>query len=174
MRDTGRCAALHTGIMNTYLAIRWIHVLAATAWFGEVVTINFVLVPVLSRMDAGPQTKLLASIFPRLFRLASYLSATALLSGFTLLYLRFSSDWSALLSTGQGHAFLTGITLGTLLTGFHFLVEPRLDGMICVAADKEDFEMTDKIVRALKIIPRVGLAVITTIVIMMMVGSRGL
>lgn len=31
------------------MPIRWIHVASASAWFGEVVVINLVLIPALSR-----------------------------------------------------------------------------------------------------------------------------
>jgi uncharacterized membrane protein len=153
-------------------AIRWIHILAATAWFGEVVTINLVLVPALSRMDKDDSARFLARVFPRIFRLASWLSATAVITGAILWTNRFWGQWDALKTT-SGMAFTAGATLATLLTLFHFFLEPRLGEMICVAEEDPDGELVGKIKKALRLIPRAGLGVITLIVLLMMVGGRG-
>ena len=56
---------------------------------------------------------------------------------------------------------------------FHFVVEPRLDGMICAAEENGDLALTAKIMRTLKLVPRVGLGVITAVVVAMMIGARG-
>ena len=40
---------------TAYLILRWVHVVAAAAWFGEVVTINFVLVPAVNDHPAWIQ-----------------------------------------------------------------------------------------------------------------------
>lgn len=155
------------------IVVRWIHVIAATAWFGEVVTINFVLVPMLVRLRGAERTQMLASVFPRLFRLASYLAGTALATGLALFLNKFWGHWHLLWSTPIGLYTLVGACLGTMLAVFHFIVEPRLDGMICVAADNADFELTDKVVRVLRTVPRVGLGVITGAMILMMMGAHG-
>ena len=160
--------------MSIYLAVRWVHVVAATAWFGEVVTINFVLVPVLTRLPREEAARFLVAVFPTVFRLASVLSATAVLSGIYLAWTRFSANPDVLWTTASGNAFLVGATLGVLLTGFHFLLEPRLDGMICGAAERGDLEMSDRVIRLLRVVPRGGLVVITGILWLMMVGARGM
>lgn len=46
--------------------------------------------------------------------------------------------------------------------------------MICVAEKEPDGELITKIVRLLRIIPRAGLGVIGAIVLLMMIGARGL
>ena len=159
---------------TAYLALRWLHILAAAAWFGEVVTINFVLVPAVGRLPRDQAPKVLFQIFPRIFKLASWLSATAVLSGTVLASKRYMASPDVLWTTPSGLLFSLGATLGLLLTGFHFILEPRLDGMICTAAEEEDAELSDRVMRLLKIVPRVGLGVITGIVWMMMVGARGM
>ncbi len=158
--------------MNLYLAVRWVHVLAAASWYGEVVTINLVLVPMLGRLEGVEQRAFLRGVFPRLFKLASWLSLTAVVSGAYLAWVRYGSDLSQL-ATPQGRVFLLGATLALALTAFHFILEPRLDGMICSAHERDDVELTDRVVRALRIVPRGGLLVITGIVVSMMIGSRG-
>ncbi len=157
-----------------YLVVRWVHIITATAWFGEVVTINFVLVPAVSRLEDSEQAGFLAGIFPKIFKLASWLAGTAVITGGTLGYLKFSSNWSALWTTTSGLCFLVGASLATLLAFFHFVLEPRLDGMICTAAENEDFEMTAQIARLLRIIPRAGMAVLGSAFLLMMIGSRGI
>ena len=115
---------------TAYLALRWLHILAAAAWFGEVVTINFVLVPAVGRLPREQAPKVLFQIFPRIFKLASWLSATAVLSGIVLASKRYMAAPEVLWTTPSGLLFSLGATLGLLLTGFHFILEPRLDGMI--------------------------------------------
>ena len=160
--------------MSLYLAVRWLHVISAAAWFGEVVTINFVLVPALSRLSREEATAMLAAVFPKIFRLASVLSATAVLSGIYLAWTRFAAAPEILWTTGSGRAFSVGAILGLALTVFHFILEPRLDGMMCTAAGEKDFELSERIMRQLRVVPRGGLLVITTIVVLMMVGARGM
>lgn len=160
--------------MSFYLAVRWLHVASTTAWFGEVVTINFVLVPVLARLPREDAARYLAAVFPMIFKLASVLSALAVLSGLTLGWSRFAGNPEVLWTTQSGAAFLAGGTLALLLTTFHFVLEPRLDGMICTAAEEEDFELSDKVIRLLRIVPRVGLCVIGGVLLLMMIGARGL
>ncbi len=160
--------------MSWYLALRWLHIFAAASWFGEVVTINFVLVPAVGKMTPEDGSKMLVDIFPRIFKLASYLSGTAVITGILLAWERFSSDYTMLWTTGSGRAFLAGATLGLLLTTFHFILEPRLDGMICTAAEKGDLELSNRVIYLLKIVPRVGLLVIGSTLLLMMIGARGL
>ena len=47
---------------------RWIHILAAGAWLGEVVVVVFILVPVVVRLERERRGWFLATIFPRIFR----------------------------------------------------------------------------------------------------------
>ncbi len=161
-------------MLTWYLALRWLHVIAATAWFGEVVTINFVLVPAVARLPPDQAPKVLFQLFPRIFKLASWLSATAVISGLVLASDRYLPNYEVLWTTSPGLLFSFGAVLGLLLTAFHFLLEPRLDGMICSAAAEEDIELSARVLRLLKIIPRIGLGVITITLWTMMVGARGL
>ncbi len=160
--------------MSWYLAIRWIHIIAATAWVGEVFTINFVLVPAMGKLSREERGRVMLEVFPRIFRLASWLSGTAVLAGIYLFYQRFSGGWGELLSTFSGRAFLIGATLGTALTAFHFILEPRLEGAICVAAEEPEGEQADQVMATLRVVPRVGMAVITLALLLMMIGARGI
>ena len=160
--------------MSGYIILRWLHIIAGTAWFGEVVTINFVLIPALLKMSRPDAADFLNQVFPRIFKLASVLAATTVTCGLAMGIERFGANPSVLWTTSSGLAFLVGGSLGLLLTTFHFVLEPRLDGMICLAAEQRDFEVSDRVVRMLKIVPRAGLGVITAILMLMMVGARGI
>jgi hypothetical protein len=102
------------------------------------------------------------------------LSATTVICGLLMAVQRFAPDPSMLWTTFSGTVFLIGATMGLALTVFHFVLEPRLDGLICLAADQRDFEVSDKVVRMLRVVPRGGLVVITAILVLMMVGTHGI
>ena len=157
-----------------YTVLRWIHVITAAGWFGEVITINFVLVPAVAKFPREQAPKILVEIFPRIFKLASWLAGTAVISGIVLASDKYWASPEILWTTGPGLLFSVGATLGLLLSGFHFLLEPRLDGMICSAAEEDDIDLSDRVMFLLRLIPRVGLGVMTVIVLSMMIGARGL
>lgn len=66
--------------------VRFLHVVCASAWFGEVVVINFVLIPALSRYQGVYKKDFLNTIFPKIFNLASVLAGTTAVTGGILLY----------------------------------------------------------------------------------------
>lgn len=156
-----------------YVVIRWLHVISATAWVGEVMTVVFVLVPAVLALQGPERMAMLHRVFPRVFKLASVLSGTAVVCGAILLTARYHSSWGALLTTFHGRCYLAGATLGTAVAAFHFFLEPRLEGMICSAAGNGDLELTDAVLTRLRLIPRVGLGVVLTSMMLMMVATRG-
>ena len=93
---------------TAFTVLRWIHVLAGAAWFGEVVVVNLVLVPLVSRSSHESQIAFLARVFPAIFRLASWLAASSILAGIAALLLKFQGHWPALWSTEGGVATLMG------------------------------------------------------------------
>lgn len=152
---------------------RWIHILAGSAWLGEVVAVVFILIPVLLRVDQQRRGWFLATIFPRVFRLASVLSLTAVIAGAGL-YLA-SNDWGIdpdrLFNTSWGISILLGGTLGLALTVFHFVAEGRLEPIVAQAESGEIDE--ERLVGFLRVVPRVGLGVLVVVFGAMMYASRG-
>lgn len=160
--------------MNIVNLIRWIHVISGVAWVGEVITINFVLVPALLKMKKETRGAFIRQIFPRVFQLATVLSLTAILSGAAMSYL--ITGWKDLdewLLTRWGVGIFVGGLLALLLTLFHFFIESRLEP-IAVTADAQSEIDVDKIVTILKIVPRIGLGILISIVLLMMFAARGL
>jgi uncharacterized membrane protein len=156
----------------------WIHLLAGTAWLGEVVVVNFVLVPALARVEPEQRGWFLSAIFPRIFRLASVLSLTAVLAGAALnLSL---SNWrvdvaaSRLMASTWGWSILIGGLLGLGLALFHFVIEHRLEPHVMVSDTDLDDTAFTPVLRRLKIIPRVGLGILLLIVFLMMFAGHGL
>jgi len=152
--------------------IRYLHVLAAAAWIGEVIVINFVLIPFVSSLSAETKKIVIQKLFPRIFRLASVLAATTAVCGYVYLFYIAKGNFSFLFNSQRGIFLFIGALLGTLLTLFHFFMENKMAHKIGISDEKE--EMIDDIHLRLKIVPRVGLLVITTIFICMMISVRGL
>ena len=159
--------------MEWIAVVRWVHIFAAAAWFGEVVIINAVLVPSLQSISPEDRGPFIARLFPALFRLASVFALIVLLSGLAMSYL--ATEWRDLtdvLSTGWGIAILIGGTLGFLLAMFHFVVERRLRPIASTMDHDPTPEEVDQVMRFLRIAPRVGLVVISAAFLFMMVAAR--
>lgn len=158
--------------------LRWVHILAGASWLGEVAVVNFVLIPVLARLEPEKRGWFLAAIFPRIFRLASVLALTTVLAGAALnLSL---SNWqldvalARLTSSRWGWSILFGGLLGLGLALFHFIAERRLELRVATAVDHPDDEAFALILRRLKIIPRAGFIILLLIFLFMMFAARGL
>ncbi len=159
--------------MNWQAVIRWIHIGTGAAWLGEVVAVNLVLVPVLLRANRERQRWMLATIFPRIFHLASWLAVPAVVFG-ALLNLSMTDwrlDWELLTTSRWGWSILVGGTLGLLLTLFHFLVESRLEKVVVDTGVSD--EALDGVMGKLRTIPRFGLAVLIIVFGSMMYAARG-
>lgn len=160
--------------MNITNIIRWVHIISGVAWVGEVITINFVLLPALKKMDKSVRGKFIRQVFPRVFHLASILSLTAIISGATMSYL--ITGWqnlAELFFTRWGAGIMIGGSLALLLTLFHFFVESRLEP-IAIKADDDSEVDVEKIIRVLNVVPKIGLAILFLIVLLMMYAARGL
>ncbi len=153
--------------------IRTLHVLAGSLWIGEVVVINFVLIPVLSRLQGAVKKEYLTTLFPKLFNLASILSATVVITGMLLVWHITNGDLDLLFSGRWGLSILVGGSLGILLTLFHFFMENRLAHKIGLGKKGDEGELEDVHLK-LKMLPRLGLLVITTVFLLMINAARGI
>ncbi len=160
--------------MNLISIVRWIHILAGAAWLGELATIGFVILPLVASLERDASRAYIAQTFPRLFRLASVLAAITLSAGAGLNYLL--TGWrnlTAYFSGYRGGALLVGATLGLALALFHFFVEVRLERRVMALVDQANDQEFDQIIRFLQVVPRAGLVIIISIVLLMMIGARG-
>lgn len=148
---------------------RWIHVAAGSAWFGEVIVINFILIPALSKNQGEARKDFLNLIFPKIFTLASVLSATTSITGGILLYQFLGFDLSELTKRGTwGYSILFAGTLGLILTLFHFFIENLLARKIGVGDPNISKEDVEDVHLKLKIVPRLGMLVISIIFFLML------
>lgn len=152
-----------------YSIIRLIHVCCGSAWFGEVIVINFVLIPALGKYNGDAKKDFLNTIFPSIFKLASVLSATTALTGGFLLYNFIGFDISELTKRGTwGYSILIAGTLGFILTFFHFFIENLLARKIGVGDPTISSEDVEDVHLKLKLVPRLGLMVISIIFLLML------
>ena len=158
---------------DLYIVVRWVHVLAAAAWYGEVVVINFILIPTLSGHSGAERKDFVNAVFPRVFRMASILSGTVAVSGGVLLYHHTGGDLRILLENPWGKFILVGGALGLLLTLFHFFMENRLARKISMGDPDLPKEAVEDLHLKLRLVPRLGFVVLTTIFVLMMIAVRG-
>lgn len=156
------------------IPIRWVHVIAGSLWIGEVVVINFILIPVLSKYEGENRKLFLTSIFPKIFTLASVLSATAVITGLIQVLTITNGNLDILTENRWGISILIGGSLAIILTLFHFFMENRLAKKIGIGVTQSDDEALAEVHLKLKIVPRVGLGVITLIFFLMMFAVRGI
>ena len=160
--------------MDWIKVVRWVHIIAGAAWLGEVLTIILVIVPAIDRMELVDRANTIKLIFPRVFRMASFLSLTAVAAGLTLSYLMTGwKDLNVLIVSLWGSAILIGGLLGLGLMLFHFVIERRLDSLVDSLGDGASEAQVERISRYLHIIPRAGVVILIFIFILMMVAARG-
>lgn len=159
--------------MDIDTIIRTLHVLSGTAWFGEVLVINSVLIPSLKKMDQNTRNIFITTVFPKIFKLASHLSLIAVITGIHLVVSLTDANLSNLLSGRWGVSILGGGSLGIFLTIFHFFIENKLVKKFGIS-NKGDSEILEDVHSKLKILPRFGLVVISTIFLLMINAARGL
>jgi putative copper export protein len=158
---------------TTGLILRWAHLVAGGAWLGAVAMVVFVLVPALHRLDEPLRGRLAMTVFPRVFRLASVLSLTAITTGAALYLERFGwrLELRPLVTGRWGWSILIGGSLALLLTVFHFFAEGLLAPHVRGAADTP---VDSRVLTVLRIAPRIGLAILVTVIILMAYAVRGL
>ncbi|GJQ52661.1 MAG: hypothetical protein HKUEN02_15080 [Anaerolineaceae bacterium] len=159
--------------MSLLNIVRWFHVISGISWLGEVITINFVLVPVVLKLSNKEREAFIQNVFPRIFRLASVLSGTAIISGALLNYLL--TGWKnldVLLHSRWGMSIAIGGAIGLLLALFHFTFERHLEP-IAVSVDEMSDEEVQKMLNHLKVVPRVGMLILIAVILLMMIAIRG-
>lgn len=149
-----------------YLIIRAIHSIAASIWVGEVLVINFILIPALSKLQDNKRKEFMIRLFPKIFRMASFLATVVSISGIFMVYHLTNGKLENLLNGRWGLSILTGGSLGIILSIFHFYMANRLLKRISLGRMEHNDKLTDVYLK-LKIIPRMGMIIILTILVLM-------
>lgn len=158
---------------EAYTIIRAIHLLAAALWYGLVMVINFVIQPVLISLKGELRGQIVKSVFPRIFKLASIFSATVVITGSYMVYYLTNGNLEALLHGRWGISILIGSSLGILLTLFHFFLEEKLSKKIMLGK-QGDNQKLEEVHLKMKIVPRVGLTILTIIFLLMINAAHGI
>ncbi|MBN9493797.1 hypothetical protein J0H33_10695 [bacterium] len=149
-------------------AVRLVHVIAGVSWLGEVITINFVLLPALFRATADDRNVLLVTVFPYIFRLATALGGLAIVSGAGLVLWNTRLDLSLLVSTSWGWRILVGGIIGLVIFVFHLVeesgAERSLAAELVFLRDNGDEEAAKRLLNHLAIFPRVGMLILMVVV----------
>lgn len=153
--------------------LRLIHVLAGVGWFGEVVTVNVVLLPVLERASSEDRDRLLALVFPRVFRLATVLGGVAVGSGLILAGWYTRGHVAHVLGDAWGQRVLAGAALGGALYAFHLFQEGHLEhafeARLRAAARAPGAE---RLLQRLIWIPRIGGGVLLLVIGLMVAAAH--
>jgi hypothetical protein len=160
-------------MFEVYSILRVIHQIASALWLGEVLIINAIVIPVLSRYEGGLRRQVITSVFPRLFKLASILSLTVIVTGLFLLFYLTNGNLEALFYGRWGLSILIGGSLGILLTIFHFFIEDKLAKKI-VLGNQGDEEKLAEVHLKMKIIPKIGLIILLSIFLLMINATHGI
>ena len=159
---------------DLFIPIRYIHVGATSIWVGEVFVINFILIPVLGGLDVAGRRRFLTTVFPRVFRMASVLSAIAVLTGVLMVVHLTDGNIGKLTESRWGKAIMVGGSMGIFLTFFHFFMENKLAKAIGIGCEYiPSDEQLASVHNKLKIVPRGGLIFISAIFCVMMYAVRG-
>lgn len=157
-------------------AVRLVHVIAGVGWLGEVITINFVLLPALFRARADDRSTLLQTVFPYVFRLATVLGGVAVVTGLGLLLWYTQLDLTRLVTTAWGWRILIAGVLGGGLYFFHVFqesgAEQSLAAHLVFLTDKDDPSAAEPLLRHLALFPRVGMVVLALVVALMSAAAR--
>lgn len=153
---------------------RFVHVVTGLGWLGEVLTVNFVLLPALARAEPELRGRILTAVFPLIFRLATILAALSILSGAIVFWIMSGGDVGRLFDTSWGQRILIGGLLAVPLFAFHLLQESRWEGSLArrLATVGSDPAASDVILRRLRVIPRIGLAILFVAVFFMSAAAR--
>lgn len=155
--------------------VRLVHLLSGVGWVGEVITINFVLLPALFRASADDRVVLLQTVFPYIFRLATVLGGLAIASGIGLVLWNTRLDLTLLVTTSWGWRILIGGVIGAIIYTFHLVqesgAERSLAAELVFMNESDDPRAAEPLLRHLAIFPRVGMVVLMVVVALMVAAT---
>jgi hypothetical protein len=127
-------------------------------------------------MDETAKYTTLIEVFPRIFDTATVVSTISVITGTRLLLrILIVVPLDALLGSTRGTATLTGSLMAAGLYLFHLTLENReITAIKKVKGDLQRGQTSkaEKLLRKLRIVPRVGLFVISTILVLMIYSSH--
>lgn len=158
------------------MIVRYIHIVAGVSWLGEVMVINFVLVPAIGDAEGESRVALIENVFPRLFKLATALGGLAVVTGAFLISWYTKFHLSVLTSSHWGWFVSIGGLMTLVLYLFHLFqeenVEHTLMSSLVEATKKRNKPATEALLRKLKILPRAGMVVLLIAILLMVAAAH--
>jgi uncharacterized membrane protein len=163
-------------VLELIFMLRLVHVVAGVGWAGEVLTVNFVLLPALFKARADERVTLLQTAFPYVFRLATVLGGIAIVSGLGLLAWYTQLDFTRPVTTTWGWRVLAGGSLGGALYAFHVFQESGMERSLAAhlvfLTDHDDPHVAEPLLRHLALFPRIGIVVLLLVIGLMSAAAR--
>lgn len=157
--------------------LRLIHEFAGIAWYGEVFFITFILIPTLNKLPPDSKGPLMVRIFPRIFNVATVTSSLTILAGASTAVLYSNFSLGVFLGTTWGLSILLGGLMGLFMYVLHMTVEViELRALKRVEPDKAG-DLPQELVtleRRVRLLPRVGFAVLTAALVLMLYAAHGI
>jgi uncharacterized membrane protein len=149
-------------LATQYLTSKWrriIHITSSVAWWGMVFFLNFILLPVFSKMSPTTQHEVIGYVIPRIFRGANILGFFSVGMGWRNALEIANKDFSY---------FFRSKTLGILATGlflFHLFLEKAEIEIAMRAANKDTLDLDDpevkELMKKIQLIPMGGFLIMS-------------
>ena len=128
---------------------RIIHIGSSVAWWGMVFFLNFILLPVFSKMNPRTQHEVIGYVIPRVFRGASILGFFSVGMGWRNALEIANKDFSYFFSDLRSFLLLLGGILATGLYLFHLFLEKAEIEIAMRARNEDSLNMEDPAVKEL-------------------------
>ena len=154
----------------TAIALGVVALVALAAWIGEVVTLNFIIVPGINALDEAGRAAFIGRYLPRFFRMATVLALTTVLSGLGAgLIAAYGPEIPHAVTSGRSPEVRIASILIALLACFHLVAQSRLRPIVESFAVTPDPEKVRFVTKFLGIVPRIGLMVIVGAFVLLMI-----
>jgi uncharacterized membrane protein len=151
-----------------FLTSEWrriIHITSSVSWWGMVFFLNFILLPVFSKMNPRTQHEVIGYVIPRVFRGASILGFFSVGMGWRNALEIANKDFSYFFSDLRPFLLLLGGILATGLYLFHLFLEKAEIEIAMRAANEDSLDLDDpevkELMKKIQLIPMGGFLIMS-------------
>ena len=162
--------------MELWEVLRWIHMFAGLAWWGEVFYINFVLTPALPKLEPAVKEKVMLELYPRMFRMATILSSLTISFGVLTALSLSGFDLTIFVNTYWGQLIFLGGSLGLFMFLLHMTVERVELKVLRYRKSGTGGELPSELrglERRMTWLPRFGFLILTLVLVIMVYAAQG-
>lgn len=151
-----------------FLTSEWrriIHITSSVSWWGMVFFLNFILLPVFSKMSPRTQHEIIGYVIPRIFRGASILGFFSVGMGWRNALEIANKDFSYFFTSLKPFLLLLGGILATGLYLFHLFLEKAEIEIAMRAANEDSLDLDDpevkELLKKIQLIPMGGFLIMS-------------